>query len=93
MQSNNLRRVSGALATCVLFVAGPLQAGASKVDICHFDEVEGIFEPISVKANSAQNHIAQHGDQIPGDDPGTGAPVLDEDYLILSARDVLAVLG
>jgi hypothetical protein len=67
------------------------QAGKKpQVDICHLDAEEGIFKPISVNRNSLENHIVNHNDQLPHEDPIDGSPTLDEDCLIIFTTHVLA---
>jgi hypothetical protein len=80
--TNNLHRVIGVLATCMLLMAGAAQAAkAPKVDICHLDAEEGIFQPITVNGNAVAKHVENHGDQFPNVDPGDGRLTLDEDCL------------
>lgn len=67
-------------------LAGPVQAAkAPQVDICHFDADEGIFKPTAISGNAMQKHLDNHGDQLPNVDPGSGAPILDEDCLVVIA--------
>ena len=81
-----IKLFAGLFAACLLLVAGPIQAAkAPKVDICHFDAAEGIFKPISVSGNALQPHLDNHGDQLPGVDPGTGMPILDEECSVVMA--------
>lgn len=70
----------------VSLLAGPVQAAkAPQVDICHFDADKGIFKPIAISGNAVQKHLDNHGDQLPNVDPGSGAPILDEDCLVVIA--------
>ena len=70
-----------ALATLTLsLIASGALAKQAKVDICHWDEGEGVFFVINISVNAADKHIANHGDVYPatwwadGDGDGFGDP-------------------
>ena len=70
--------------------AGDPPGHLNRIAVCHYDADTGLFKPLRLKAIAASNHLEKHADQLPGVDPGTGAPVLDEDCMVILPPAVLA---
>jgi len=86
-----LRFIISLLPVCLFFAAGASQAAqVPKVDICHFDEEEGIFKPLAVPGNAVQPHLG-HGDVLPDINNEPPLPDLDEECMLIIPPAILAV--
>ena len=71
MKRNLLVALSAALCTLIgvspsMAGGAPPGPGAGKVEICHWQEDNGIWKKISVGAPSVPSHLANHDDAYPG---------------------------
>ena len=87
----NFKLLPALFFACLLLFAGASQAAkVPKVDICHFDEEAGIFEPLAVPGNAVQPHL-DHGDVLPDIDNADPLPDLDDECMLIIPPAILAV--
>lgn len=52
------------LAALIVVAGSPANAGADKVDICHWSEEDGAYIQISVAGVAADRHLSQHAEDL-----------------------------
>lgn len=66
MTLKRLARLLSIAAACLLVANGAFAQSAAKQDICHFDADAGRFSVINISRNAVAQHMARHGDAVPG---------------------------